>query len=81
MDKNAENIPEFNGYEGEYMDGFTFWNEVKKYFYFSYLFIFFLCLFIALLNRVDWFTILFLELMGPPILFGIFMIRYVIVPP
>jgi len=65
---------------GEYADGFAFWNDVKKYFYFLYLFIFFLSLILCLINRVDWWTILFLELMTTPILFGIFMIRYVIVP-
>lgn len=80
MDNNTEKIPEFNDYTGEYADGFAFWNDVKKYFYFMFLFIFFLCLIIALLNRANWFTILFLELMTTPILFGIFMIRYVIVP-
>ncbi len=80
MDNNSENIPEFNDYEGEYADGFAFWNDVKKYFYFLYLFIFFLSLILCLINRVNWWTILFLELMTTPILFGIFMIRYVIVP-
>ncbi len=80
MDNNTENIPEFIDDEGYYVDGFAFWNDVKKYFYFLYLFIFFLCLIIALLNRIDWLTILFLELMTTPILFQIFMIRYVIVP-
>jgi len=80
MDNNTENIPEFIDNEGVYADGFAFWNDVKKYFYFLYLFIFFLCLILSLLNRLDWFTILILELMTTPILFEIFMIRYVIVP-
>ncbi len=80
MDNNTENIPEFIDDEGYYVDGFAFWNDVKKYFYFLYLFIFFLCLILSLLNRIDWLTILFLELMTTPILFEIFMIRYVIVP-
>ena len=80
MDNNTEKIPDFNEYTGEYADGFAFWNDVKKYFYFLYLFIFFLCLILCLLNRIDWLTILFLELMTTPILFQIFMIRYVIVP-
>ena len=80
MDNNSENIPEFIDDEGYYVDGFAFWNDVKKYFYFLYLFIFFLCLILSLLNRIDWLTILFLELMTTPILFQILMIRYVIVP-
>ena len=80
MDNNSERIQEFNDYEGEYMDGFTFWNEVKKYFYFLYLFIFLICLIIPIIAGENWLTILFLELMTTPILFGIFMIRYVIVP-
>ena len=80
MENNSENNPKFNDYKGEYADGFAFWNDVKKYFYFLYLFIFLICLIIPIIMKVYWLHITFLEACTLPILFGIFMIRYVIVP-
>ena len=74
---NTNNNEEFNN--GEYADGFEFWNDVKKYFYFLYLFIFLICL-TPLFFGVPLLAVLFLELMTTPLWFMILMIRYVIIP-
>ena len=77
MDAHMESNEDLNN--GDYADGFAFWNDVKKYFYFLYLFIFLICL-TPLFFGVPLLEVLFLELMTTPMILLIFMIRYVIVP-
>lgn len=80
MNKNSEKKPQIYDNDEELMDGFTFWNQIKKYFYFVYLFVFFICLIVPIIFRVEWLLILVLELMTTPALLLIWMIKYVIIP-